>query len=90
LSRSEAAEMRKADCPRSVPWRFVERHEAQVVDNHEQPLERIAERGGLSPAEIVAAARGQRLGRYFRMTDVGAAPELVSLLREYEREVSDV
>lgn len=37
-----------------IPWRIVEDHEARAKRNHHQTLERLAERGGLSPCEIVA------------------------------------
>ena len=38
---------------KSVPWRIVQRHAWQAKRNHEQTLERLAERGGLSPAELL-------------------------------------
>lgn len=42
-------------CPTSVPWDLLAPHEAQALRNHGgQSLERLAERGGLSPAELVA------------------------------------
>lgn len=41
-------------CPRSVPWDLVEAHAARARENHDQSLERLAERGGLSPAELYA------------------------------------
>lgn len=47
--------------PRSVPWKFVERFRRQAEENHDQTLERLAERGGLSPEEMWYAAHGQRL-----------------------------
>lgn len=48
-------------CPRSVPWAFIAPHEAQVIRNHGQTLERIVERGGLSPHEIMCAVEGRKL-----------------------------
>jgi pyrroloquinoline quinone (PQQ) biosynthesis protein C len=41
-----------------VPWSFVERGRKQAENNHYQTLERLAERGGLSPAELAAALLG--------------------------------
>jgi len=35
----------------SIPWRVIAPHEAQARINHDQSLERLAQRGGLSPAE---------------------------------------
>ena len=41
------------DCPESVDWDLVAPHEAQAQRNHDQTLNRLAERGGLSPSELV-------------------------------------
>lgn len=41
-------------CPRSLPFDLVEPHRAQAMKNHSQTLERLAERGGLSIAELFA------------------------------------
>lgn len=42
-------------CPRSVPWSMVAPHDAQAQKNHGgQTLARLAERGGLSPVELLA------------------------------------
>ena len=48
------------NCPRSVPWSLVEPHRAQAMSNHSQTLERLAERGGLSPDELHAVVHDQR------------------------------
>lgn len=56
------ASERKA-MPRSVPWAFVEKFRAQAEQNHDQTLERLAERGGLAPEELWLAAHGHRLFR---------------------------
>lgn len=40
--------------PASVPWEYVERHEAQAKKNHYQDLETLAKRGGLSWCELLA------------------------------------
>ncbi len=47
--------------PREVPWAFAESFRKQAERNHDQTLERLAERGGLSPQEIWIAAHGHRL-----------------------------
>lgn len=44
---------------RSVPWAFVAPHAAQARANHDQTLERLAERGGLSACELVAVLEGR-------------------------------
>jgi hypothetical protein len=51
-SPKDMAELRELMCPRSVPWEMVAPHEAQAQYNHGQTLERLAERGGLSPMEL--------------------------------------
>lgn len=38
----------------SIRWSVIAGHERQAMHNHGQTLERLAERGGLSPAEAVA------------------------------------
>ena len=38
----------------SVPWRLVAPFEAQAERNHNQTLQRLAERGGLDPVELWA------------------------------------
>jgi hypothetical protein len=52
---------RYPDARRSVPWSWVAPFEPQVARNHEQSLERLAERGGLSPAELYCAVAGLSL-----------------------------
>lgn len=42
------------DCPASVPWEFLAPHEERAKRNHSQTLTRLAERGGLSPGEMMA------------------------------------
>lgn len=44
----------------SVPWSMLVPHERQARANHGQSLERLAERGGLSPVEMVAVVLGKR------------------------------
>lgn len=42
------------DCPDSIPWAMIASHEAQAIKTHDQTLERLDERGGLSPTELYA------------------------------------
>ena len=51
---------------RSVPWEWVVPHEAQARHNHDQSLKRLAERGGLSPGELLCAVHGQSLRAIMR------------------------
>ena len=43
----------------SISWSLIAPHEAQAQKNHSQSLERLAERGGLSPAEAVCVLRDE-------------------------------
>lgn len=38
----------------SIPWSLIAPHEAQALINHDQTLERLAERGGLDPCEALS------------------------------------
>lgn len=42
----------------SVPWAYMEPHEAMAMRNHQQTLTRLSDRGGLSPAEAEAIVSG--------------------------------
>lgn len=39
---------------KSIPWRVMAPHARQAMNNHYQTLERLAQRGGLSPCEALA------------------------------------
>ena len=43
-----------------LPWELFEPHEAQAQRNHYQSLTRLAERGGLSPAEALAVLEDRK------------------------------
>lgn len=44
----------------SIPWRIIAPHEPQALRNHDQTLQRLAERGGLDPSEAIAVLRGRK------------------------------
>lgn len=70
------AERRFADgCPTEVPWAMVEPHRRQAYKNHMQTLERLDERGGLAPSELVAVLEDRE---WVRLPDHDA----VRLLKE--------
>ena len=54
----------KHNVPHNVPWAFAEKFRGQAEKNHDQTLERLAERGGLDPTEMYLAAHGMRLFRH--------------------------
>ena len=53
----------RVDMPTSVPWAFAETFRTQAERNHDQTLERLADRGGMSPVEMWLAAHGLGLFR---------------------------
>lgn len=55
--------------PREIPWAAAETFRTQAEKNHGQTLERLADRGGLSPEEIYFAVKG--LGTAGRLTRLG-------------------
>ena len=47
---------------KEVPWSLLAPHERQAISNHSQSLERLAQRGGLSPCEALAVIEGRSWG----------------------------
>ena len=47
-------------CPDFVAWSLVAPHAKQAMTNHGQTLERLDERGGLSPCELVAVLEDRK------------------------------
>jgi hypothetical protein len=47
-------------CPSSIPWDAIAPYEGHAQANHQQSLERLAERGGLSPEEALYVMTGKR------------------------------
>lgn len=69
---------RGTDCPASVAWSFVAPHAARAQSNHDQTLERLAERGGLSAAELWCLVHDRRL------QELPKEPEAVAWLKGLE------
>lgn len=70
------------DCPRSVPWEKIAPYEKQACGNHSQTLQRLAERGGLSPGEIRCAVEEKGLFRG-RKWDEAQQAEDVTWLKQW-------
>jgi hypothetical protein len=49
----------KGPCPSSIPWDAIAPYEGQAKVNHDQTLERLAERGGLDPVEAFFVLTGR-------------------------------
>lgn len=47
-------------CPSSIPWDAIEPYEGHAQANHQQTLQRLSERGGLSPIEAYMVMTGRR------------------------------
>lgn len=82
VSRREEVILKERGCPRSVPWEFVAPHEKQAKRNHDQTLQRLSERGGLSPMELVCVIEGRKFDTSLK--DIDAALMLVEFLRDWE------
>lgn len=67
--------------PREVPWAFIEEHEAQCKRNHDQTVQRLAERGGLGVDEMCAVVEDRR---WHRMLREEATARLVELLAQWQ------
>jgi hypothetical protein len=70
---------------REVPWDFIAPHEKQAMRNHDQTLERLAERGGLSPAEMLAAVSGQNGIWIMEKSDQDAYWELLGMVKVWHQ-----
>jgi polyhydroxyalkanoate synthesis regulator phasin len=65
----------------AIPWSMIGPHERQAQINHDQTLERLAERGGLDPAEAVAVLQDTRFRSedYKRLTPEQWRARLIEL-----------
>lgn len=66
--------------PHEVPWAILARHERQAMKNHDQALERLAQRGGLSPCEMVAVLEDRE---WRKMSDTEAWHRLRFFIDEH-------
>jgi hypothetical protein len=66
-----------APAPEPFPMELLEAHERQAFINHDQSLQMLASRGGLSPGELVALLESRR----WRPMDTDQALELVERYR---------
>lgn len=66
-------------CPTYIPWRIVEKFQNRAELNHQQTLERLAERGGLSPQELLALLHDSPIfgTKYETMTTKTAVNDLI-------------
>lgn len=74
-----AARRNRTPYPRSVSWDLVKDHGEQALSNHSQTLERLAERGGLSPKELWCVVHSKRFYDSHEITEALAIEWLRSL-----------
>lgn len=65
---------------KSIPWSLLEPHRAQAHRNHGQTLERLAERGGLSPREVIGVIEGINWGALRNIDETDAVNKLLKLM----------
>lgn len=82
-SLRETARLRSLGCPRSVPWAMLAPHKRRAELNHSQTLERLAERGGLSPSEIVCVLQDRKLFPVPEDADCAAVPALLDAITRF-------
>lgn len=70
------------DLPKSIPMELVEPYRDQAYRNHGQTLERLAERGGLSPKELYCLMKGVSLRQssFEKITNEMAKDFILSLV----------
>lgn len=63
----------------AIPWRLLTPHERQAVENHDQTLKRLAQRGGLGCAEALAILDDEQWhrSRWSKATNGEARAELI-------------
>lgn len=68
----------------SIPWRMIAPHETQALANHDQTLEQLHGRGGLSPKEAVAVLEGKPYRTVRAMSESDGQRRLTELLHAFE------
>lgn len=73
----------------SVPWAMIKRHDYQARRNHDQSLEVLESRGGLSPMEALAVLTDRRFQEVQHLTTAQVDAELDRLVAEWEAKQPD-
>ena len=68
----------------AVPWKMIEPHERQAERNHNQTLERLAERGGLDCSEAICVLNDCPLDSYD--PEFNYRQELIGLIEKDQTE----
>ncbi len=74
-------EEKEMGCPASIPFANIDTSEMrkQALENHDQTLERLAERGGMAPLEMYAIAHGLRWREVERIPNTTAVQWLIQV-----------
>lgn len=75
---------RSRDLPdlKSIPYEMIEPHEAQAKRNHDQTLQRLAARGGLSPSEACAVLLDRRFQMMPEQEAIDQLKQMIAAFRE--------
>lgn len=89
--RNRQRELEAAGCPRSVPWAFIDEHGAECLRWHDQTPQRLAERGGLAPEEMLVVLGGPKVtydeaNVLWHMHAPESVPKLLAALDKWKRE----
>lgn len=89
LARLKGRRFPIMDAGFSIPWTMIAPFEQQARRNHDQSLERLAERGGLDPVEALAVLDGKKLRVALSGYDPTAArTELLKRMKQYEADAA--
>jgi len=72
--------------PKEIPYVLVEAHEAQAKANHWQTVKRLAERGGLSPCELIAVLEDRE---WYRMDHLQAINQVKAYIAAHPVEENE-
>lgn len=62
---------------KAIPWALIVEHETQALDNHDQTLNRLAERGGLGPSEALLIIQDRQWRRFDELSCERALMRLI-------------
>lgn len=88
LDHRELRELGLTQRPR-VPWAWLEPHEDQALQNHGQTLQRLAERGGLDPREMLSIITGKKWSAYQSMSLEEAMQKINDLVAQWKQSRND-
>ncbi len=70
--------------PLKIPWEMISSHDKQAKANHDQDLEKLQSRGGVSACEALAILDERP---WKRMDENEAHDELIKRITQYENQI---